>query len=308
MAMAMSIRGFASMRPYQSRFIHRHSRTLLYIMHLRDWDPSLERELSASGAILTHNIVDQVMGCIPSPRLALQFFIWSGEQIGFPRPSSPSNYDILRWYARKSQTLVFLNILRSLGRPQLCLSPSKINVLIQGYGWAGMLDRSFKLLADCRGFGNAFLVNCFLYSVIKERRYDLVHDVYAEMKKCRLDPPMACIEKLVYGFSRAGGVRNWSEADELFDGIVRSGQVPSPEICNAFAVATSQLGKQNRALELFVYMKEHGIVPEKATFGALVECLCRCKQIQKASKLIEEMNQFGYSMDIKIYKTLLGAL
>ena len=84
-------RSFSMIRPYRSRFIHRHSRALLYIMHLRDWDSSLERELSTCGAILTHNIVDQVMGCIPSPRLALQFFIWSGEQIGFPHPSSPSS-------------------------------------------------------------------------------------------------------------------------------------------------------------------------------------------------------------------------
>ena len=295
-------------RPYRSRFIHRHSRTLLYIMHLRDWDSSLERELSTCGAILTHNIVDQVMGCIPSPRLALQFFIWSGEQIGFPHPSSPSNFDILRWYARKSQTLVFLNILRSLRRPQYCLSPSKINVLIQGYGWAGMLDRSYKVLVDSQGFRNAFLVNCFLFSIIKEHRFDMVYDVYAEMKKWHVNPPSVCIEKLIYGLSRAGGVRNCNEADELFGRIMRLGQVPNAEVCNAFTVATSQSGKHERAFELFVYMKEHDIVPEKTTFGALVECLCHCKQLQRASKLIEEMNQLGYSMDIKIYKTLLGAL
>lgn len=275
-------------------------------MHFRDWDATLERELAASGITLTQNIVDQVIGCIASPKVALQFFIWAGEQIGFPPPISKATYDITQWYAHKSQTLSFLSILRNLRRPHYHLSPSKVNVLLQGYGWAGMLDRAYNILSDAQGFSNAMLVNCFLFSIIKERRYDMVYNVYIEMKQCGT-PLHVCYNSLIYGMSLAGGSQ-WQEADNLFKQMVDTGQVPNVETCNALIVSVSRAGKHDRACELLLDMISWNTLPEKTTFTAVIECLCHARQLQRASKLIEEMKQHVCTLDPKIYHTLLGAL
>eukprot|EP00250_Pteridium_aquilinum_P011507 c20113_g1_i2 orf=281-1399(-) len=299
--------GFSSLWPnYRSRVVHSHGRMLLRIMHQREWDAALEDELANADVFLTHHIVDQVVACIPSAKLALQFFIWAGEGIGYPPPTSKATYDITQWYAHKSQLVSFLSILRCLENPNFHLSPSRVNVLLQGYGWAGMLDRAYGVMSRIQGFSNDILVHCFLFSIMTHYRYDMVYDVYMELKKLHT-PLDVCYNVLIQGMSLAGGER-WQDADLLFKQMVDSGQVPNVVACNALVVSISKAGKHERTYALLQDMIEKKVRLENATVDSAVECLCQAKQLQRVSRLIEEMKQRGCLLSSNVYDSFLAAV
>lgn len=134
----------------------------------------------------------------------------------------------------------------------------------------------------------------------------MVYNVYIEMKQCGTSF-YVCYNSLIYGMSLAGGSQ-WQEADNLFKQMVDTGHVPNVETCNALIVSVSRAGKHDRACELLLDMIRWNTLPENTTFTAVIECLCHARQLQRASKLIEEMKQHGCTLDPKIYHTLLGAL
>lgn len=179
-------------------------------------------------------------------------------------------------------------------------------MLLQGYGWAGMLDRAYNVMCHKNGFSNDMLVNCLLFSIMRQCRYDMVYDVYLEMKEWGT-PLDVCYNALIQGMSLAGGER-WQEADHLYKKMVDSGQVPNEATCNALVLSISKAGKHERAYELLQDMIQKKIKLENATVNTVVECLCRAKHLQEASRLIEQMKQCGCILNPNIYNSLLKAL
>ncbi|KAI5081512.1 hypothetical protein GOP47_0004695 [Adiantum capillus-veneris] len=308
-AVAQGVRrvGFLSVWPnYRSRVVHSHSRKLLAIMHQRSWDAAVEDDLANSGIPLRPNIVDQVITCIPSPKLALQFFIWAGEQIGYPPLTSTTTYDIVQWYGHKSQLFRFLSVLKGLEDRCFGLSPSRVNVLLQGYGWAGMLDRSFGVMIRTQGFSNDVLVKCLLYSIMRQFRYDMVYDVYMEMKKqgTRFD---LCCNELIQGMALAEDER-WHDADLLFKQIADSGHFLDEKTWNALIWGISRAGQHERAYTLLEDMMKKKIKLTSETLVAVTESLCHAKELHRASRVIEEMKKQGFKVGSKVYNSFLKAL
>ncbi|KAH7298757.1 hypothetical protein KP509_25G058000 [Ceratopteris richardii] len=291
---------------YRSRIVHSHARMLLSIMVQRDWDDSLERDLANARIILNHNIVDQVIACIPSARLALQFFIWASEQVGCPPLTSTAACTVAQHYANKSQVYPFLKVLKGLNDPQFGLSLPRINVLLQGYGWASLLDRGFALMLRTNSFFNDILVKCFLQSVITNRRYSMVYDVYMEMKKIGT-PLELCHGELIQGIAFAGG-EGWREADLLFKQMTASGHAMNGETCNALTLSLCRAGEHERAAALLEYMLKNKIRLSNLTPDAIVECLCYSKQLHMAVTVMNEMKQHGYVLTPKVYRSFLEAL
>ncbi|MCO5603445.1 hypothetical protein L7F22_057595 [Adiantum nelumboides] len=300
--------GFLSLWPnYRSRILHSHSRKLLTVMQHRRWDASVEHDLAHEGIHLRPYIVDQVMACIPSAKLALQFFIWAGEQIGYPPLNSSATYDIVQWYGHKLQLLPFLKVLKGLNDSHFGLSPSRVNVLLQGYGWAGMLERAFSIMLCTQGFSNDMLVKCFFHSIMRQHRYDMVYDVYMEMKKqgTRLD---LCYNELIQGMALAEDDERWREADLLFKQIADSGHILEDKTWNALVWATSNGGQHERAYTLLENMMKKKIRLTNETLISVTESLCHAKELHRASRVIEEMKRLGFVVDSEVYKSFLKAL
>lgn len=299
--------GFLSLWPnYRSRIVHRHGRRLLVIMQQRSWDAALENELAHASLFLRPYIVDQVIGCIPSARLALQFFIWAGEQIGYPDLTSQATFDIVQWYHKKAQLFPFLMVLKGLKGRHFHLSPSRINVLIQGYGWAGMLDRAFEVMLRTNSFSNDMLVKCFFFAIMRQYNYDMVYYVYMEMKKqgtC-LD---LCYNELIQGMALAEGER-WHEADLLFKQMADTGHILNNQTCNALILAISKAGQHERAYELLQDTMKKKIRLANETVTAVIQSLCHAKELQKASRVIDEMKQHGFVVNPEIYNSLLETI
>lgn len=144
----------------------------------------LELELAQSRVVLTLALVDHIISCILSPKLALRFFISSGERIGYPFATSPASFDIVQWWCHKSKIHTFLSILRALDRPYLYLSLAKVNVLVKGYGCAGMLDQVFNTILKTQDSPTwNLLIVCFMLST-REHKFDIVYKVHLEMERC----------------------------------------------------------------------------------------------------------------------------
>lgn len=296
-------RSFYSLRTAK-RDLPADCRTLMHILFLRDWDPSLELELAQSGLVLTHVLVDHIISCIPSPKLALQFFIWSGERIGYPSATSPASFDVVQWWCHKSNIHTFLSILRTLDRPYLYLSPAKVNVLVQGYGWAGMLDRAFNTLLKTQGFSNVKSVNCFLHAVIKEHKFDMVYKVHLEMERCGASP-IVSYKSLIHGLCLAGRLQ---EADTLLQKMVNMGRFPDVTIYTALIKALSRAGRHDRAFKLLLDMIEQNLAPRVTTSNEVIEGLTYGKQLDRVLTVINDTHKLGCPMDSKTYGSLICGL
>lgn len=82
---------------------------------------------------------------------------------------------------------------------------------------------------------------------------------------------------------------------------------PGPPAYTTLIKACGRAGHWEKGLELYEYMKSHGVVANSITFSALINACGKCRQWEKALELFTQMRENDVEANIFTYSALISA-
>lgn len=271
-----------------SLFSHfrRDAVTIRRIVEERRWDAKLEQSLASSEIPLSDGMVVEVIKSLSEAKLALRFYVWMVQQ---QRDFSISSLAISVLSRRWCHEKLFNTFLRTLHLHPSSMSPNSLQILLTGYGWAGMVDKAVETLLDMPSHGihptSSHFV-CVLNILEREKLFYSLPQVREGMRQAGIYPDAATYRKLIWGLCVAG---QKEEAFSLFEEMKGEGLSPGVE---AHRILISMFSKASRVMEVFRIFNEllnDGIEPDAKACNALIKAFCLDGKSQEAAEVLEMM-------------------
>ncbi|XP_027361585.1 pentatricopeptide repeat-containing protein At1g06710, mitochondrial [Abrus precatorius] len=289
---------------------------------------------------LSESLVVQVMNHVKHPELCVEFFLWSGRQIGYIH--TPLVYNTLlellggcNGNDRVSEKFLqqirdddkellrkVLNVLiqkccrnglwnvalEELGRlKDFGYKPSRPTycALVQVFLKADKLDTASLVQREMSnsGFGmDGYTLSCFVYSLCKAGR---CRDALNLIEKEEFVPDTVFYNRMISGLCEAS---LFEEAMDILNRMRSTSCIPNAvtyRILLSGCLGKGQLGRCKRILSMMI---TEGCYPNREMFNSLVHAFCKSGDYSYASKLFNKMLKCGYQPGYLLYNIFIGSI
>jgi len=119
-----------------------------------------------------------------------------------------------------------------------------------------------------------------------------------------VEPDIVTYSTLIKGFCYAGSL---DRALEVYADMQREGKcVPDEVLFNSLLGGCAKEFRLEEALQLLDDMKTSGIAPSNYTLSMLVKLMCRCRRLDKAFTMLEDISkEYKFKINIQVYTCLI---
>merc|ERR1719162_744362 len=148
------------------------------------------------------------------------------------------------------------------------------------------------------------ILNAFAQCGAMERAPALLEDM--KMATPPLEPDVVTYSTLVKGFCNSG---NFDRAMLILKEMQASGKHEADEVLyNSLLEGCAKEHRPDDALKLLADMRKSGVAPSNYTLSILVKLMGRCKRVDQAFTLIDEIKRkYGLKVNIQVYTCLIQA-
>merc|ERR1740117_786792 len=185
------------------------------------------------------------------------------------------------------------------------------STLIKGFAQMKDVGKVMTLYDELRAHGcqaNTITYNTILNAFAQAGAMDRVPALLEDMKTASpaVEPDIVTYSTLVKGFCNSGCL---DRALELVKEMCASGKyVPDEVMYNSLLDGCAREQRPDDALKLFDEMKKSGVPPSNYTLSMLVKLMGRCRRLNQAFSLIEEItSEYNLKVNIQVYTCLITA-
>ncbi|XP_050264388.1 putative pentatricopeptide repeat-containing protein At5g08310, mitochondrial [Quercus robur] len=264
-------------------------------------------ELNSLSPRLTTQVVESVLNCLKSWKIAHMFFTWASNQCGYKHNCYTYNA-MASILSRAGQIPPLRAMVMDIVNLRCSMSPGALGYLVRCLGSAGLFDEANVLFDQARRMGlcvpNDYSYNCLLEALSKsnsvvliEMRMKEMHDYGWKFSKYTLTPVLQV-------YCNAG---KFEKALSMFNDMNERGWVDL-HVFSILVMSFSKWGEVDKAFELIERMEDHNITLNEKTFRVLIHGFVKESRVDKALQLFDKMQQSGFYPDVSLYDVLIGGL
>jgi len=185
------------------------------------------------------------------------------------------------------------------------------STIIKGFAQMKEISKVMTLYDEMRAHGcqaNTITFNTILNAFAQSGAMDRVPALLEDMKSANpvVEPDIVTYSTLVKGFCYSGCL---DRALQIVKEMQASGKyMPDEVMYNSLLDGCAKEQRLDDALKLFDEMKKAGVPPSNYTLSMLVKLMGRCRQLNQAFTLIEEItSEFKLKVNIQVYTCLITA-
>jgi len=181
--------------------------------------------------------------------------------------------------------------------------------ILKGFAHNKENDQVLAVYKDMRAIGiqpNVITYNTILNSFAQGGAMNLVPGLLDDMKAADppVEPDIVTYSTIVKGFCNSS---NLDRALAVLKDMKASGKYKPDEVLyNSLLSGCAKEHRPDEALQLLQDMKKSGIPPSNYTLSMLVKLMGRCKRLNQAFTMIEDISQeYGLKINIQVYTCLI---
>ncbi|CAO2837119.1 unnamed protein product [Amaranthus hypochondriacus] len=179
------------------------------------------------------------------------------------------------------------------------------DALIDGFCKMGELDKAQEVFSKMskRGYSpTIYTYASFIDKMFKDKRLDLALKVLSKMMEDNCAPNIVIYTEMIDGLCKS---QKTDEAYKLMLMMEEKHCHPNVVTYTAMIDGFGKAVKIERCVELFNLMQEKGCAPNYVTYRVLINYCCSYGLLDKAHRLLEEMKQTYWPMQIASYRKVI---
>jgi pentatricopeptide repeat protein len=146
------------------------------------------------------------------------------------------------------------------------------------------------------------ILNAFAQCGTMQHAPELLEDM--KLVTPPIEPDIVTYSTLVKGYCQAGSL---DRALHIFTDMQRDGKcAPDEVIFNSLLGGCAKEFRLEDALKLLSDMRKAGIAPSNYTLSMLVKLMCRCRRLDQAFTMLEDISkEYNFRINIQVYTCLL---
>merc|ERR1719159_1436583 len=199
--------------------------------------------------------------------------MWSQEQTR-PLVNTVIYSSILKGFAHNKETDKVMALYEEMQAHDIQPNTITYNTILNAFAQGGAMNRVPKLLEDMKAADPP------------------------------VEPDIVTYSTIVKGFCNSG---NLDRALKVLKEMRASGKYAPDEVMyNSLLSGCAKEHRPDEALQLLSDMKKSGVAPSNYTLSMLVKLLGRCKRLNQAFIMLEEIsNEYGLKINIQVYTCLI---
>ncbi|CAA6672985.1 unnamed protein product [Spirodela intermedia] len=241
------------------------------------------------------------------PILCLNIFNWASQQPRFRHDASTYLITIKKLGAARMYQEMDVVIVQALSAT--CIASEELfNTVIYFYTEARMLSKAvnvFKRMRDsaaaaaCRppllGKGNNSYIN-YIYM-------DTIRCLFRQMVDSGIEPDIFTLNSIIKGYVLSLHINDALRVFHQMGVVYRC--LPNEHSYNYLVHGLCAQGRTKNAKELYIEMKNKGLIPSEKVYNSLVCALSMAGQMDEAVAILWEMRSRGRLADLITYRTVL---
>merc|ERR1719277_689681 len=150
------------------------------------------------------------------------------------------------------------------------------------------------------------MYNTLLDACARCGRMERAPSVVADMQKHHIKPNLITYSTMVKGHCQAGDIEQGFATLEQMK--VEAGLRPDEIMYNSLLDGCAQNNLVDEGLKLLDRMQKEGVQPSNFTLSLLVKLMNRCRKLDNAFDLVDEISRkYGFSPNVHVYTNLIQA-
>merc|ERR1719337_227251 len=181
--------------------------------------------------------------------------------------------------------------------------------ILKGFSHTRETDKVLALYEEMRDHkiqANTITYNTILNAFAQGGAMHRVPVLLEDMKAASppVEPDVVTYSTIVKGFCNAG---NLDRALKVLDDMKANGKYAPDEVMyNSLLSGCAKEHRPDEALQLLNDMKKSGVAPSNYTLSMLVKLMGRCKRINQAFNMLEDISkEYGLKINIQVYTCLI---
>jgi len=181
--------------------------------------------------------------------------------------------------------------------------------ILKGFAFAKETDKVMALYQEMRAHGihpNTITYNTIMNAFAQNGQMQRVPALLEDMRTATppVDPDIVTYSTIVKGWCNSG---NLGKALAVLKDMKADGKCKPDEVMyNSLLSGCAKELRPDDALELLADMRANGIAPSNYTLSMLVKLMGRCKRINEAFAMLDEISiEYGLKINIQVYTCLI---
>ncbi|RWW43641.1 hypothetical protein BHE74_00050670 [Ensete ventricosum] len=266
-----------------------------------NFDDNTEKILRRFRGNLNESLVIDVLRLVSIPDLALRFFIWAGQQIGYSHTGQTCDALIkILGFDKKSR--VPQHFLREIGQEDREVLGRLLNVLVRKCCHSGLWNEALEELGRLKDFGykpSKVTYNALVQVLLSADRLDsavLVHREMSESGFCTDRFTMGCF---AHSLCKAG---QWVEALNI---IEAEDFTLDTVLCTQMISGLLEASLFEEAMSFLHRMMSNSCVPNVVTYRTLLSGFLRKKQLGWCKRILNMMITEGCNPSPSLFNSLM---
>jgi pentatricopeptide repeat protein len=201
------------------------------------------------------------------------------------------------------QTLLKDENIRHLINTVICSS------ILKGFAYMQNSEKVMELYKEMQAQKiqpNTITFNTILNAFAKCGTMQYAPELLKDMREANpaVEPDIVTYSTLVKGFCYAGCL---DRALQVFKDMQQEGKcAPDEVLFNSLLGGCAKEFRLDEALQLLDDMRKSGIAPSNYTLSMLVKLMCRCRRLEQAFTMLEDIsNEYNFNINIQVYTCLI---
>jgi len=185
------------------------------------------------------------------------------------------------------------------------------STILKGFSNAKDIERVMAIYEEMRVLGvqpNTITYNTILNAFAQGSAMDRAPALLEDMKMAMppVEPDIVTYSTIVKGYCNSGSL---DRALEILREMKASGKYEADELMyNSLLDGCAKEHRPDDALKLLDDMKKSGVTPSNYTLSMLVKLMGRCRRLNQAFTLVEDIRrEYGLKVNIQVYTCLIQA-
>jgi len=181
--------------------------------------------------------------------------------------------------------------------------------ILKGFAFTKETDKVMALYEEMKAHGiqaNTITFNTILNAFAQGGAMYRVPALLEDMKAATppVEPDVVTYSTIVKGFCNAG---NLDRALKVLDDMKANGKhAPDEVMYNSLLGGCAKEHRADEALQLLNDMKKYSVAPSNYTLSMLVKLMGRCRRINQAFTMLEDISkEYGLKINIQVYTCLI---
>ncbi|KAK6160837.1 hypothetical protein DH2020_004218 [Rehmannia glutinosa] len=208
-------------------------------------------------------------------------------------------------FGRVAEVEKFLKMMVDDGVEPDCVTYSYV---IEGFGRAGKVDdavKIFKFLEEKENALSAEVYNAMIFNFIANGNIDEALKYYKQMLSNRFEPNVDTYIRIISYFLKS---RRVADAIEMLDEMLGRGIIPLTGTVTEFIEPLCSYGPPHAALMIYKKARKAGCRISLTAYKLLLMRLSRFGKCGMLLNIWDEMQESGYSSDMKVYEYIINGL